>query len=534
MTLAPAPAAAAVGPTLPGVLRSGTGPGPRSARLRRPALALLAGALLAVAFPPVGIWVTAPLGVGLLPLAVRGTGGRAAAGLGFLTGLAFFVPVLAFTRIAGADAWIALAVIEAALLAPAGAAFAAVQRLRGGPLWCAAVWVGAEALRARVPFGGFPWARVAFSQVDGPLAPLAALGGAPLVSAAAALSGAGLLTALVQRRPRWLAAAVLPAVLALAVPLPTVGQVAGASPATVTVAVVQGNVPRLGLDFNSQRAAVLTNHVQATLGLAADVRAGRVAAPDVVVWPENSSDLDPFTQPDAMTSILGAVRAIDRPVLVGAVLDGPGPAYVSNAGLVFTPAGDTGQRYVKRHPVPFGEYVPFRAELTRVVGRLADKIPRDFVHGRGSGAIDLGPVRVGDVICFEVAYDDLVRSGVRAGARLLAVQTNNATFGRTSEAAQQLQMTRLRAVEHGRAAVVASTSGISAVVRPDGAVVRQTGIFTRGVLVERVPLRSSTTLADRAGAWPEAALAALALLGWALGVLVGRRRRRVPGERGGG
>jgi len=127
-----------------------------------------------------------------------------------------------------------------------------------------------------------------------------------------------------------------------------------------------------------------------------------------------------------------------------------------------------------------------------------------------------------------------VRSGVRAGARLLAVQTNNATFGRTSEAAQQLQMTRLRAVEHGRAAVVASTSGISAVVRPDGAVVRQTGIFTRGVLVERVPLRSSTTLADRAGAWPEAALAALALLGWALGVLVGRRRRRVPGERGGG
>jgi len=139
--------------------------------------------------------------------------------------------------------------------------------------------------------------------------------------------------------------------------------------------------------------------------------------------------------------------------------------------------------------------------------------------------LPMGPADVADVICFEVAYDGLVRDVVRAGGDLLVVQTNNATFGYTAESEQQLAMSRLRAVEHGRTVLQASTVGVSAVVRPDGSVVDKTKLFTRDVLVQRVALRSSRTLADRVGAWPEVALAALGLLGAVLGAVAGRRRR---------
>jgi len=498
-------------------------------------LAVAAGALLALSFPlPAGFpsypgWPLALAGAATLPLAVRGVRARAAFGLALLAGLTFFVPTLAFTQVAGVDAWLLLAASQAVILALAGPAFAAVQRLPASGVWVAAVWVADEALRSRAPFGGFPWARLAFSQVGGPLAPLAALGGAPLVTAAVALTGAAVVTAARSGggagRARWVAAAAASPLLGLVVPLPTAGQPDAAGRGSAVVAVVQGNVPRLGFAFNAQRRAVLDNHVAATEELAAAVRAGRVPAPDLVVWPENSSDLDPFTSPDAAAQLTRAAAAIGRPVLVGAVLDGPGPSYVSNTGLVWTANGPTGQSYVKRHPVPFAEYVPFRAQLTAVVGRLRNDISRDFAAGTRVGVLDVGPARVGDVICFEVAYDGLVRDPVAAGARLLAVQTNNATFGFSAESAQQLQMTRLRAMEHGRAAVVASTSGISAVIRPDGRVAQQSGIFTRAVLVDRVPLRSTRTAADRAGSWPEAGIAAAALVAVAAGTVVGRRRR---------
>ncbi|WP_236832885.1 apolipoprotein N-acyltransferase [Blastococcus sp. KM273128] len=494
------------------------------------------GLCLWVAFPPFGWWALAAGGPMTLAVATRGRSARSGAALGMLLGLAFMVPLLKWTGIFVGDfPWLALSVAQAAFYAVLGAATAATSRLRWWPLWVATLWVGTEAARSRVPFGGFPWGRIGFSQADGPFASLAAYGGVALVTFAVALTGTLLAAAVVnavRRQPgRWgragtwagpLAAALLmPGLSAVAwLPLPGASLTDGGQ--TATVAVVQGDVPRAGLDFNAQRRAVLDNHVQQTLLLAEQVARGVRPQPDLVIWPENSSDIDPYQNDDAAAAIDRAVQAIGAPVLVGAVLDGPGEN-LTNAGIVWDPVEGAGASYAKRHPVPFGEYMPLRS-FFRIFSDQVDLLRRDFMAGEEPGVLDIGGIRIGDVICFEVAYDSLVSDVVEGGASLLVVQTNNATFGYTAESEQQLAMSRLRAIEHGRSVVVAATSGISAVVAPDGTVVQRSELFTPRLFVESIAQRQATTVATRLGAVPEWAFTAAGLTALLLARLIRHRR----------
>lgn len=507
--------------------------GPHRAVALRAAAAVAGGAVLYAGVSPRELWWLAPLAFAVLAPVLHGRSARAGAGYGFLFGLGYFVPLLPWTgEFVGVAPWLALATVEALVVALAGAGMAAVSRLPAAPLWMTAVWVAGEALIARVPFGGFPWGRVAFGQPEGLFLPVAALGGAPLLSAAVVLCGLALgelarravlgVPAAGRRAlavPALLAA--LPVLLALAA-TPLVGTDPQAG--TATVALVQGNVPRAGLDFNAQRRAVLDNHGARTEELAADVAAGRVPQPDLVVWPENSSDIDPLENPDARRVIERAAAAIGAPVLVGAVL-GNGADRPTNTMLVWDPVTGPGEEHDKRRLQPFGEYVPYR-DFFRRLNPLVDRAS-DFVPGEGDGAVDLGPARVGVATCYEVVFDDLVRESVRSGAQVLAVPTNNATFGFTDMTYQQQAMSRVRSVEHGRSVVIAATSGVSAVIAPDGRVEQRTGLFTPAALVAEVPLRTGTTLATRLGAAPEWLLVGLAAA--ALVLAAGRRRAAVAG-----
>jgi apolipoprotein N-acyltransferase len=501
---------------------------PASARSLGPFLpwvlaALCSGVLATAAFPPVDLWFLAVPAVTALTLMCRRQSPRRAMLLGLVHGLGLFLPLLTWMRVIGSDAWIALALLEATFYAVMGGLLAVVGRQRLWPLWAACLWVTQELARATLPFGGFPWGRLAFAETASPFTPYAALGGAPLVTFATAASGTLLAAAIAhRRRPAWsvgalVAALAIPAAAA-AVPLPTGG------PRT-TVAVVQGGVAKAGLDFLGQREEILRNHVAATNRLIAAVEAGRTPRPDLIIWPENASDIVPFCVPGAFALIDATVRRAGVPVLVGTLVQGPGPDHVSNTGVVWSPLTGPGARYVKRHPVPFGEYIPFRAELSPLFRRL-DQIPRDFAAGPRPGVLDLGPARIGDVICFEVAYDGLVSDVVDGGARLLVVQTNNATYNLTGQPSQQLAMSRLRAVEHGRAVLVAATSGISAIIAPDGTVLARSRELRPTSLVSAVPLRSGRTVADRLGAWPEWLLTAAGLAAAGTSVVAGRRGRR--------
>ncbi len=493
-------------------------------------VALLAGLAGAAAFPRLGVWPLAAVSVAALSWAVDGRRTRTALGLGLLYGLGFFVPLLHWTGIyVGAAPWLILAVTEAVFLAGLGAVLAAVQRLPGAPFWVACAWVLQEALRDRVPFGGFPWGRLAFSQSGSPLRWFIELGGAPLLSFTVALSGAGLWWAARGVRP--LATARMATGVVVAVALPLLGLVWTAvrpddtGDRVLPVAIVQGSVPDRGLAFEDRARQVLDNHVAQTLRLAARIRAGEVPQPRLVVWPENSSDVDPLVDRSAAAEISRAVRAVRAPVLVGAILDGPGPDHRRNAGILWSPTRGPGAMYVKRHPVPFAEYIPLRS-LAEKVSSAAKLVTQDMVGGTGNGLLRGGPVPIGDVICFEVAYDDLVQSSVAAGAQLVVVQTNNATFGHTAETYQQLAMSRLRAIETGRTVLQASTTGVSAIIGPDGSVRTRSGpLFEPALLSAAVPVETATTPAVAVGAVPEWTLAGLAVLALA-GVAVGSRGSR--------
>ncbi len=508
-------------------------------RLLPAVAAALSGVLLYVSFPPRTLWWLALPAFAVFGWVLRGRGWKAGLGLGYLFGLGFLLPLLVWTGVeVGPGPWLALVVIEAVFVALVGAGVAVVSKLPGWPVWAAAVWIAGEAARARAPFDGFPWGKIAFGQADGVFLPLAALGGTPVLGFAVVLCGFGLYEVVrllvANRRTGEAVRRGTAAVAALSVAVPLVGALASralvsdaAEDGTATVAVIQGNVPRLGLDFNAQRRAVLDYHARETERLAAEVGAGKVARPDFVLWPENSSDIDPFANADARAVIDKAATAIGAPISVGGVVERDGKLY--NEQILWDPEKGPVDTYDKRQIQPFGEYLPLRSLIGAINSEWTSMVRQDFSRGSEPGVFTMDGAKIGLVTCYEAAFDWAVRSEVVDGAQLISVPSNNATFDRSEMTYQQLAMSRVRAVEHSRTVTVPVTSGVSAIIMPDGRITQKTGMFVPDSLVQKVPLRSSQTPATRFGIAPEVLLALVAAggLGWAIGA--GVRGRRAGG-----
>jgi len=502
---------------------------PSKPTLLRLVAALAAGIVLYASFPPRTVWWLAPISFAVLGVVLYGRRARAGFGYGFVFSMGFMIPLMYWTgSFVGTFAPWVLCSFESLIMALGTAAIAVVSRLRGAPLWAALLWVADEALRARFPFGGLPWGKVAFGQADGSYLSLASLGGTPLVGFAVVLTGFGLaaLLRVLWRRDTRRTAMIVGPVLAVLVPL--VGGIAawplvGTDPnaGTAVVAAIQGNVPRLGLDFDTQRRIVLDYHARETQVLADEVRAGKVKQPQLVIWPENSDDVDPYVNPDAYAEISQAASDIGAPIEVGAVVTSQGPQ-PKNTAILWEPGKGPVLQYVKRKLLPFGETIPWRSFFA-AIAPIANQAG-NFVPGTKAVPFPMGPAMVGIDTCYEVAFDNVVRDSVTDGTNLIAVPTNNATFGKTEMTYQQLAMDQERAVEHGRSVVVAATSGVSAIIQPDGIITQQTGLFTPAALVATVPLRSTTTVADRLGAWPEWVMVVVGLLALVFGVRAENQR----------
>lgn len=508
----------------------------------RPVFAVAAGLLVCASFPPIGLWPAAIVGLAVFGwiIAADETSWRSGAFHGLLFGLAFYLPLLPWTgAFVGTLPWLTLSFLCALFPMMFGAAAALTRHLPGWPAWWTTIWLLVEWLKSIFPFGGFPWGLIGFGQADGPLAAYARIGGVTLVSVVTVLAGFTLAlvsVAATKRRPdraptRRTAAVAVGTLVVIAVGSSVlwfaIGRASSRDAPTITVAAIQGNVPRLGLDFNAQRRAVLTNHVSQTNALADDVTAGLAPQPRLIVWPENSSDIDPFADPEAAAQITSAARRIGAPILVGAVLQARDASLASgattNTVIAWDPELGPGARHDKKILQPFGEYMPWRS-FFRQFSADVDRAGY-FVPGNGTGVVDVAGTSVGITTCWEVIFDRSARAAVNNGAQILAVPSNNATFTE-SMSRQQLAFGKIRAIEHGRTVVVAATTGISAIIGPDGSTIGQTGFFERGYLVATVRLDSGLTPASQ---WAPTIQALVVAAGF--GALIGaapyaRLRRR--------
>jgi apolipoprotein N-acyltransferase len=512
-------------------------PAPRLRGWQAVLIAAAGGIALAAAFPPAGIWPLAIAGPALLVISLWRQRLRTALAAGAVFGLSFFFPLLSWLVNVAWYAWVGLAVASAVIFAVLVAGQWLLLRLPAWPVAVAGWWVTCEAVRSRWPWEGFPWGRLVMSQATSPAVQWVAVGGPAFVTFLIALTGACLAWVVLgwtgRPRQRLLAGASLIAVAAVTAggALLPVGTGTSGQP-TAVIAAIQGDVPHARNLPDLLRATTVTqNHANATEQLAARVRSGQAAAPSLVIWPENSTDQDPSQNPFIYSAIGAAVGAIKAPVLVGAVLQNP----VRNAGQLWLPGRGPVADYIKRRLVPFGEVIPFRSLLAKITTLPSTLQPKNFTPGHKAVVFHVGRIRLGDVICYEVGFDGLVSSEVQAGANLLAVQTNDADFeldGQSGETLQQLDMARIRAIEHDRAVVVASTTGVSAIITPDGGLAVATHTWQRAEIEARVPLLTSTTLADRLGGWPEGLLcwATVAAMAWAAAVIVIRRRRGSDSE----
>jgi apolipoprotein N-acyltransferase len=431
-------------------------------------LSALSGLLLSAAFEPLALWWIAPIALAIEMFALTRSERKYLSVLTFA--LTFNLVLLHWTSIyVGSLPWIILAIGLSIFYLP----LVAVKRL--GISFFPLIFIILEEIRNRFPFQGFGWARIAYSQADAPYAKIAAYGGAVALSAITALI-ALFLFGLTQKRIRILI--LLPLLLIFQPMHVNTNQ-------SINALLIQGNVPELGLDFNSRATEVFYNHVKETKKALQDNR-----KVDFILWPENSVDVDPFRDPE----VFDTLNSYKQPLIVGAIV-GKGEE-VLNTSIFWTK--DTQNVYVKQHLTPFGEYIPLRS-LAGKISPLVNDV-RDFSPGNESVVFKIGAAKIAPVICYELLDDQILQQAAKS-SNLLTVQTNSATFGDSAESAQQLQITRIRAIEHSRNVLSVSTTGYSAIIDYNGKVLQKSNMGTAQHLYATVGLITSTSPRDRYGDW---------------------------------
>ena len=424
--------------------------------------------LLSGAFEPVAKWWLAPIAIALHMYAISTTKRKNLSA--FLFAFTFNLLSLHWTStFVGSTPWIILAIGLSLFYLP----LALIGRW--GIASYSLIFIIVEEVRNHFPFGGFGWLRIAYSQPDSPYSQIASRGGAIVLSALTVLIGS-FIYYLFNKRIKLLL--LLPGLLLL---IPNQVSVVGETSALL----VQGNVPQLGLDFNSRAKEVFNNHVKESM-----IALKENNNVDFIVWPENSVDVDPYTNKDVFEQL----QSFDTPLIVGAIVRKS--EKLLNTSILWQKANQ--EIYVKQHLTPFGEYIPLRSIASKI-SPLANEV-EDFSPGNRQKTFIVGQARIAPVICFEL-IDDEILSKAAKDSNILVVQTNSATFGTSAESAQQLSISRIRAIEHSRNILSVSTTGYSAVIDYNGRVLQKTSMATAEHLHATVELINQQSLRDRAGNW---------------------------------
>ncbi len=464
--------------------------------MRSTLLAAAAGYVLVLAFPPTGYaFLTIPALVGFL-VAIRWASRPSHAWLaGGAFGLVFFCFLFPWLAELGIIALLPLAVVQALFPLLYARLLYAARRLPpiDWTLTAAAGWGAMEFVRERAPLGGFSWGMAGY-----PVGEYAALRGAAQWigtsgwSVVLALAAAGTAWAITTRSTdrRVLVPYAVVALLGVA------GAVWAPGPdgPEIDVVIVQGSSPCPGERCPGERAATYA----AQLELTSRIEPGTA---DLVVWPEGSTgfNVDPILDPDVGEAIANQARRIGAVLLAG----GDRPVSDSewiNANVVWDRQGEMVGEYRKRHPVPFGEYVPARP----LFGWIPDlsRVPRDMIRGDGPMLFDVDDLQFGSVISFESSFARYAREHVREGAGLLVVATSQASYPYSVASDQLIGITRMRAAELGVDVVHSSVTGRSTFITQGGVVGERTGLAEVTSIAGTVRFRTAPpTLYARFGDW---------------------------------
>ncbi len=508
-------------------------------------LAIVGGLLLATSYPAISFYPGMFFGLFLIVLAIRGTGFLKAFWLGLIAGFSFYGLVLIWlTTYLGPIPWFALCFAESVFFGVSTAVIAVVWKyintLRLGS-WknivlaftIGGIYTGREFVASHFPFGGLPWARVGLSQAENYLAKWAwgidIAGLSWLIVFATSLGAVTFISALPQgsglarRFKNWIPTLVVwvilfcvPAVFDL--PHPT-------SEGSLRVAAVQGNA-NAGLFAHNPPGSILDKHLRVAKKL---IDSGKAKGVELMVWPENSADLDPINVLDENIKVTKFVNEdLKAPLLFGNKTF-RGTDYFNEVDLWNPNVGLT-DWYDKKRPVPFGEYVPYRSFFMSLAPDMIGLIGWDMSPGTRDGVFDVKDnVRVGSLICFEATIDELGYDLVDDGAKAIMIQTNSSDFGKSEQGVQLAGISRMRAIVTGRTVVAISTVGLSGIYTPDGQVVRELPMFTPAAMVADISLRSDRTPAVIYGRYiePTAFFFGIAAFLIALvGLTVARVRRR--------
>lgn len=489
-------------------------------------LAALSGPINALAFPDPGWWPLIFVGTALMLASLVGRTAGTAFAVGLVGGAAYWFPLIDWLTVyLGPVPWLALAGLQALFFGGAAVLIALAWRyvtplwpgtfgrLVGVPAVLAGLWTLYEAITSTWPYGGFSWGRLAFSLSESPFGELVAWVGASGLSFLVAWTAAiGVQAIRLRDVAGGLRAIVAGIAIALLLAVP---EFPNHQSGQWRVAAVQGNSDA-GLFSQYQHGQILQDHVTATVPLfGEDV--------DVVVWPENSSDLSPLEFPQAAQAVDYVSREMDAPLVTGTIThDEQGRIF--NSMLLWEAGQGAVDQYDKIHPVPFAEYLPDRDFWYPLAPSLFDLVPRDYSFGQRDNVFDIEGVIAGIAICFDIVDDSLVWQMLDDNADIILAPTNNADFGRTDESAQQLGIARLRAIEAGRSVVNISTVGTSAIIAPDGSTIAQLPVFEPGSMVETVPLSDTVTPASVLRRAPEWAVGGFALTTLLAALMLGRRR----------
>ena len=490
-------------------------------------IAAAAGPVLDAGFPDKYVWPLTLVGIAMVLVALVGRRSWSSLLVGLVAGLSFY-----FIHIAWATEFlgevlpmIALVTLESLFFAVGSLLVTLAYRwVPGGwpttvgrlvllPVVVAGLWTAREAIAAVWPYGGFAWGRVALSQSEGPLAslfPWLGVSGVSFVMVAFAAFVLESLRAGAGRRLVLATAAV--AVATGLVAMPAFPVVADGS---IRVAAVQGNGKAAYLD-QREYGDLLRAQYEATEAIEGEEA-------DVVLWPEGGTDIDPTTDAYAAYVFDLIADRFDAPVVTGAITSAGETTW--NSSLLWREGEGAVDKYDKRHPVPFGEYIPDRAFWRPFAPDLIDLVQREYTPGVTDSVFDLGDTVVGVNICFDIVDDQLMTESVEDGAQVIFAQSNNADFGRTDESVQQLAIARVRALELGRSVVNISTVGTSAIMLPDGSTLDQLEWYTAGAMVADVPTSSTVTPAVAVGRQLEWLVSGFGLGILVLAGLLGRRRR---------